>query len=248
MRIDQTLDHALVSQTHADGLSHEFDELLLIAKGYTWTENAIAVLSDLERQESYLFYGGVGEILGIAPRGTCHHIATIWEEEIMERIHPDDLLAKQVGELRFFYFVNRPETACPSDYLYEQTVRMKDHDGVYHFINHRIIYDHAAHSESIRLALCLYTIRTDKKMVSRIMNTATGEEIPIDRQNCPDILSGREKEILRMIEEGHPSKEIADKLSISINTVSRHRQNIREKLHVSNSYEACRMAKAMNMI
>ena len=35
------------------------------------------------------------------------------------------------------------------------------------------------------------------------------------------------------------SKDIAQTLSISINTVNRHRQNILEKLQVNNSIEAC---------
>jgi DNA-binding NarL/FixJ family response regulator len=43
------------------------------------------------------------------------------------------------------------------------------------------------------------------------------------------------------------SKEIASDLSISINTVNRHRQNILEKLHVDNSIEACRIAKGLNL-
>ncbi len=44
------------------------------------------------------------------------------------------------------------------------------------------------------------------------------------------------------------SKEIADLLSISIHTVNRHRQNILEKLHVSNAMEACRMARMMGVL
>ena len=44
------------------------------------------------------------------------------------------------------------------------------------------------------------------------------------------------------------SKEIASTLSISINTVNRHRQNILEKLHVSNSIEACRIAKGLKLL
>ena len=41
-----------------------------------------------------------------------------------------------------------------------------------------------------------------------------------------NILSEREKEILRCIRKGLSSKEIAAALYISVNTVNRHRQNI----------------------
>lgn len=62
------------------------------------------------------------------------------------------------------------------------------------------------------------------------------------------ILSAREKEILRLIMDGKPSKQIADLLNISIHTVNRHRQNILEKLSVGNSVEAIMAAKAMKLI
>ena len=62
------------------------------------------------------------------------------------------------------------------------------------------------------------------------------------------MLSEREKEILQLIDQGRLSKEIADALSISIHTVNRHRQNILSKLGVSNSIEACRIAKRLNLI
>lgn len=44
------------------------------------------------------------------------------------------------------------------------------------------------------------------------------------------------------------SKEIAETLSISINTVSRQRQEILGKLQVKNSIEACRIAKDLKLI
>ena len=43
-------------------------------------------------------------------------------------------------------------------------------------------------------------------------------------------LSPRETEVVKLIAEGHTSREIADILSISVNTVERHRHNVLEKL------------------
>lgn len=56
------------------------------------------------------------------------------------------------------------------------------------------------------------------------------------------------KEILQLINKGKMSKDIAQTLSISINTVNRHRQNILEKLQVNNSIEACRIAKELHLL
>lgn len=52
------------------------------------------------------------------------------------------------------------------------------------------------------------------------------------------VLSKREKEILEMLSTGLLYKEIADKLSISSETVRKHVYHIYEKLHVSNRIEA----------
>ena len=43
-------------------------------------------------------------------------------------------------------------------------------------------------------------------------------------------LSPRETEVVKLIAEGHTSREIADILMISVNTVERHRHNVLEKL------------------
>jgi DNA-binding NarL/FixJ family response regulator len=59
-----------------------------------------------------------------------------------------------------------------------------------------------------------------------------------------DELSPRERDILRCLACGDRSKEIADKLGISITTVNTHIRHVYEKLHVRSRAEAvARMAK-----
>ena len=67
---------------------------------------------------------------------------------------------------------------------------------------------------------------------------AKGKIVQEDKLVYKNILSKRELEVLEYIGEGFTSKEIADFLHISINTVNRHRQNILEKLNVKNSVKA----------
>jgi two-component system, NarL family, response regulator NreC len=47
-----------------------------------------------------------------------------------------------------------------------------------------------------------------------------------------ETLSKREREVLKLIGEGHKNQEIAEMLFISVNTVEKHRSNIMEKLNV----------------
>jgi DNA-binding NarL/FixJ family response regulator len=51
-------------------------------------------------------------------------------------------------------------------------------------------------------------------------------------------LTQREHEVLALLSRGHPDKDIADRLAISVYTVHEHVRNIFEKLGVHNRTEA----------
>ena len=55
-------------------------------------------------------------------------------------------------------------------------------------------------------------------------------------------LTSREKELLHLLSHGYRYKEIAEKLSISIETVRRHTQSIYRKLHVQSRTDAINKA------
>jgi DNA-binding NarL/FixJ family response regulator len=55
-------------------------------------------------------------------------------------------------------------------------------------------------------------------------------------------LTAREREILKLIAEGKPNKEIAESLFISVLTVKRHRANIKNKMNLKNASELLKYA------
>jgi len=63
-----------------------------------------------------------------------------------------------------------------------------------------------------------------------------GEEVP------EDPLSPRESEVVKLIAEGHTTREIADILFLSEKTVERHRANILEKLGMRDRVQLTRYA------
>jgi DNA-binding NarL/FixJ family response regulator len=63
-----------------------------------------------------------------------------------------------------------------------------------------------------------------------------------------DLLTHRELQVLKLIAEAHTSKEIAQELVISVKTVDRHRQNILEKLGMSDRVELTRYAIRRGLI
>ncbi len=60
-------------------------------------------------------------------------------------------------------------------------------------------------------------------------------------------LSRREAQILKMISDGMLNKDIAEKLSLSIQTIETHRKNIHQKLQVSSRIELIKKISEMNL-
>ena len=72
--------------------------------------------------------------------------------------------------------------------------------------------------------------------------------ITLRKKNKAETLTNREKEILRLIVEGFSTKEIADKLYLSFETVHSYMKNIRQKLGVSNTASIVREAIRQQLI
>jgi DNA-binding NarL/FixJ family response regulator len=60
-----------------------------------------------------------------------------------------------------------------------------------------------------------------------------------DKANTPsspwDTLTHREREVLKLVAEGHPNKYIADYFCLSVKTVEKHRSNLMKKLDLHNA-------------
>jgi two-component system response regulator NreC len=56
------------------------------------------------------------------------------------------------------------------------------------------------------------------------------------------VLTGREREVLQLVAEGKGTKQIAAKLHVSVNTVTRHRQHIMDKLDIRGVAELTKYA------
>ena len=220
-----------------------------IACNYSQMENAIAVLSDWRTNESYIYYGGFLQMLGIDKNVKESKVASIWEEEIFRIIHPDDLAEKHLQELCFYHFVKRQPKKKRTDYYLMSKLRMKSKAGSYISVLHRIFYVSMPANDTLWLALCLYSpLAFDIPAKCMIVNSIDGHATELEEHNNDKILSMREKQVLKLINKGLMSKEIAEMLSISIYTVNRHRQEMFSNLQVKNSIEACRIAKDLKLL
>lgn len=61
-------------------------------------------------------------------------------------------------------------------------------------------------------------------------------------ENSYDILTNREREVLQLIAEGHSTRDIAERLYISVKTVETHRSHLMEKLDLHSTAELVKYA------
>lgn len=254
MNIVSTLNEKLLQQDFSEVQNSNdlLQQYCTVANSYAKIENSLAVLSDLKSNKSYIYSGGIAEQLGLWVKGTVKEIDSIWEDDIFDKIHPEDLAAKHMLEYQFFDLLKTVSFEERINFYVTSIMRMKNAHGEYIPIHHRMFYLCSSPSGTLWFSLCLYNYSYESNDAiarsGKIVNSMTGELTVLDRSKCENIISVREKEILALIGQGRISKEIADQLSISKNTVDRHRQNILEKLRVKNSIEAYRVAKLMGLM
>ena len=76
------------------------------------------------------------------------------------------------------------------------------------------------------------------QIASKVVAAFQNKSVVASAGSALAVLSKRENEILEMLSTGILYKEIADKLTISSETVRKHVYHIYEKLHVTNRTEA----------
>ncbi|UQB70477.1 response regulator transcription factor [Epilithonimonas zeae] len=225
----------------------QLEQCKLIAQNFVELENGIAILSDLKNNKSYIYSGKIADELNIFQNRNQLEIESIWEDELFNILNPDDVLQKHILELQFFQFIKTMAFDKRKDFCIISKLRLLSNS---RSLIHKMFYFSDVHHKNVELALCLYhfDFLPSSDYTGMIINTAEGSIIQQTEVENSNFLSAREKEILKMIQSGKKSKEIADFLFISINTVNRHRQNILEKMRVSNTTEACTLASKLQWI
>ena len=168
------------------------------------------------------------------------YIEVSQEINIEKLVHPDDWEVVRRIDKKVWEFLDTlpEEEKLAYKYIYELRVWER---GKYV----RMIYQTRilAFKEDNFLAMGMIDLAPEQSANTtvrfQIKNCLTDEVVPFAIETATDVLlTPREREILALAKEGMFSKEISEKLNISIHTVNRHRQNILEKLQVDNIIEA----------
>lgn len=223
-------------------------ECKMVAQAYALAENAVVSMGDNHRNCSYCYFGGVADILGIPQEKRISLLPSLYEDFIFDRCHPDDLSKRHAEEIAFLHYIaNNSSPENYRDYVLCNYLRVKDASEDFCWVKHRMIPLATDKNGCLRLCICIYTLATDENRKTKFANTRTGMVRILTNKDYDNILSERELEVLRLIDQGLLSKEIANNLCISINTVNRHRQNILQKMKVNRTIEACKLAHVMGL-
>ncbi|MCC8172230.1 MAG: helix-turn-helix transcriptional regulator, partial [Parabacteroides sp.] len=178
----------------------------------------------------------------------------IFENDLLEEcIHPADLPVLLDLQNRTFDYVFKLPHNEQCDYKHIFEFRALGVSGEYVRVICQYQLLETGESEKPFLLLGVVDISPDQDLKApvkfRLVNFKTGHIVNIPIIDNPEIsLTKREKEVLAMVNEGMLSKEISDKLFISIHTVNRHRQNILEKMQVYNLAEAISYARKLGLL
>jgi len=216
--------------------------------------NSCNVITDASADFCYIHAGYFAKLLGLTVNDSlCGEFYSSDEDIIYNRIHPEDLVEKRMLEYEFFKFADKLNSSEKIRYKATCRIRIKNYRNEYIYVYNTTQILRLSPNGKIWLILCCYDLsplqHISPDISPKIINNKTGEIISLSLTEMRrQILTAREKEILNLIKEGKPSKQIADLLNISIHTVNRHRQNILGKLSVGNSLEAVMAAAAMKLL
>jgi len=215
--------------------------------------NSVVSIFDLALMEHAYLSPNFADMLGWDPE----KISSPENEYINQRMHPDDLAHLNHVSWQFFELILRVDPIWREQMKFIKLImdyRTRGKDGNYV----RVVEQHKLleldQYGNAWLAMSILDLSPDQDLSSlcryRLVNTLTGELylFPSAELITEHKLSFREKEILQLLSKGLISKQIADKLFISVNTVNTHRQRIIEKLNVSNTAEAVQYAGSLGLI
>lgn len=184
-----------------------------------------------------------------------HKIATLERQGdyLESRIHPDDRTQLETLQIKLSQFIYSLPPEQRNDYSNIYSFRILNAKQQYVRVTSRHQVLEQDCNGKAWLVIGNMDISPDQKKSESVdctvLNLKSGEMFsPSSSLVSPVNLTNRELEILRLIQKGMLSKEIADKLCISIHTVNIHRQNLLRKLGVQNSFEAIRLGQECGLL
>jgi DNA-binding CsgD family transcriptional regulator len=212
--------------------------------------NSVITVFDLYQKRHVFHSFNIGEILGYSRQ----EVQSVGEYFMDSKIHPEDFTMLMKNGISLLKFCQNLPNEEKVNYKLISEYRVLDAADNYVRVIEQQQTLEITSNGSIWLALSILDISPNQKnrdehLVCELLNFKTGKTIPFANDEKTTLaLTQREIEILQFVKNGYLSKEISNKLSISIHTVNTHRQRVLEKLGVNNSMEAVSLASKLGLL
>jgi DNA-binding CsgD family transcriptional regulator len=213
------------------------------------SQTSLLVSFDFYKRDYFYFSESFNEVFGFYK----HKLPQINHKFIRSRFHPDDFIIN-TGSMKALQYLYQQPIEKRKDYriIHEFRIRNDDDKWTRLIVQNDILELDEKGNPWLDLKLWDFSPIQDIDAPGRFVfrNKFTGEVIyALEGQKTENSgISVREREVLSLIADGMKSKQIAEKLFISANTVNNHRRNLIEKLDVSNTTEAVKMALKLGII
>ncbi len=214
------------------------------------SKTSIVFVQNICNSDIYYVSERFYDIFGF-PQKKSVKINHVW---FRKQFHPNDYIINLSG-IKMQEFLNSIAVEERKNYKLIHEFRIKNESGkwIRLLVQDFILELDKGGNPWLNMKLCDLSPNQDMSLpgTSICRNLVTGESInlcEVEKKEDVKEISSREKEVLGLIAEGMKSKEIADKLFISANTVNNHRRNVIKKMKVSNSSEAVTQAIKFGII
>jgi DNA-binding CsgD family transcriptional regulator len=250
--IKESLDRVLAQQDFGDEIPDykTIDNSIALLERMAEVENSSIAVFDLYKKEFVTIRSKYKEYVKAEPDevqkyGPAYYISIM---------HPDDGPVVLDTFKKVFEFSFNLPVAERKDYKTIFNYRLGYQGKYFHFVQ-QIVTLELTPGGKIWLGLSLSDMLPEnekfEKVNRSVINLRNGKYYLFnedDKENSWKNLSSRELEVLGLVSKGYISKEIADKLFISVNTVNNHRQSILEKIKAANTNEAIRYARNLGLL
>lgn len=211
--------------------------------------NSGICLFDINKKDILFYSSNFGKLLGYTPADYAETSFHFFDG----KIHPTDKTTMAINAVSVLKMFNAFSNDEKLNHKHIKEYRMLNAENKYMRLVEQYQILELDKNGQIWLMLGIVDVspnqEENEQVKSQLLNFRTGKIIPIEADSPIQFeLTKREIEILKLVRKGLLSKEISDKLSISVHTVNTHRQKFLEKLGANNSFEAVMFAAKFGLL
>jgi DNA-binding CsgD family transcriptional regulator len=204
---------------------------------------------DFSKREMIFYSSNFGRLLGYEPTDYNE----LGQHFFASKIHPDDALKLSTNGVAILKLMNSFTSDEKLNHKHVYEYRMLNAQNQYVRLIEQYQVLELDGNGQIWLMLTIVDVSPNQDQTegskSQLLNFRTGKIIHLEPSPKVEFeLTKREIEILKHVRDGLLSKEISDRLSISVHTVNTHRQRFLEKLGANNSMEAVIFASKFGLL